>query len=765
MDFCHLISDTSQVKKYKKYIENPLYSKPTLVEAIELSKKLNIAMHPEYIFYFNEISPQKAIDLFEELQFVEFKSSDEEKSDNSNTLITLKTNLKREFEILGVEHTLIDIENSVGKHIIKFNVESFLAFISNCGCIEWVNEKDTSNYFTSKNKEKYNLHFSKLSELCRDNLNKELLEIINQHSSIEIRDKAGTYIGARMGRPEKAKHRKLDGRPQGLFMIGNGKQVQIERRFGEDEMSSDIIQNRMRNIIEAYEGGSAYSEFRLFECTKCGEECVYKKCIYCGGETKPQFFNRYTGERTNEENELAVQYKRMTLDLKLYVDQVRRTLQLNQLPKLVKGIRGTANEHKTIEILEKAFLREKYDLYVNKDGTIRYDMIEMGITHFKPKEIGTSIKKLKELGYSHDYKGEKITNQEQIIEIFPQDVILPDCDEGGEEKASDIMVQTGQFIDELLQKVYLQEVFYNFKTKEDTIGHIIIGLAPHTSAGITGRILGYSKTQGCFSHPVWHAAQRRNLDGDENGIMLLLDGLLNGSREFLPNRRGSKTMDVSLVLTSHLYLDQIDDEVHGMDIVPYYPLSFYRACKEYAPPKSVKIEHVENRIGKKTKDEEYLGYQFTHDTSDMNDTIMCSSYKTLPSMAEKLAGQLELGRKIRAVNENKVGELVIDKHFMKDIKGNLRKFGMQSFRCTSCNTIFRRPPLNGRCSNCYSNSINFTIHEGSIKKYLQPSFDIVNQFNIDPYIVETLELVNLRMEGVFGKELEKQKGLGDYFGK
>ena len=46
----------------------------------------------------------------------------------------------------------------------------------------------------------------------------------------------------------------------------------------------------------------------------------------------------------------------------------------------------------------------------------------------------------------------------------------------------------------------------------------------------------------------------------EGGDVLLVDGLINFSREFLPDRRGSRTMDVSLVLTSHLYLDQIDDE-------------------------------------------------------------------------------------------------------------------------------------------------------------------------------------------------------------
>lgn len=761
MDLRELVSkdikeSDNYLDNYDFLLSNILYNKPSLRDSIKLSKELILPLHPEFIFYFSELSPQRGIDVFKDLQTLTFNKE--------FNMFTIQSTSKREFEILGLEHKWIEKINGVDT--IGFSIDNFITFLSNCNSFEWmsVDEKSISSLDLIN---KYKIHFSNLEKLCRDNLQSSLLEIINMYSSIEIKDKGGSYIGARMGRPEKAKLRKLDGRPQGLFMIGDGKTVQIERRFGDDENSSDIIQNRMRNIIEAYEGGGVESQFRLFECTKCGEECIYRTCIYCGGETKSQFFNRYTGAKVSEDDDLAVEYKKMNLELKPYVDKVRERLKLTQLPKLVKGIKGTANEHKTIEVLDKAFLREKYDLYVNKDGTIRYDMIEMGLTHFKSKEIGTCIEKLKELGYTHDYRGNELTNEDQIIEIFPQDVILPDCSESGDEKASEVMIKTGQFIDELLEKVYLQEPFYNFKTKEDTIGHLLIGLAPHTSAGIIGRIIGYSKTQGCFSHPVWHAAQRRNLDGDENGVLLLLDGLLNGSREFLPNRRGSKTMDVSLVLTSHLYLDQIDDEVHGMDIVPYYPLDFYRACKEYAPPKSVKIEKVEHRIGVGTQnlDDEYLGYKFTHDNFDLNDTILCSSYKTLPSMAEKLAGQLEIGRKVRAVDEHKVGELVIDKHFMKDIKGNLRKFGMQSFRCTSCNTIFRRPPLNGRCTNCYSTSINFTIHEGSIKKYLQPSFEIAKNYNIDPYLVESLELVNLRMEGVFGKELEKQKNLNGFFGK
>ena len=41
--------------------------------------------------------------------------------------------------------------------------------------------------------------------------------------------------------------------------------------------------------------------------------------------------------------------------------------------------------------------------------------------------------------------------------------------------------------------------------------------------------------------------------------------------------------------------------------------------------------------------------------------------------------------------------------------------------------------------------------------------EIIKEFNVDPYITETIELTNLRVEGVFGKELEQQKSLNNYF--
>ncbi|HII88644.1 TPA: hypothetical protein HA253_03550, partial [Candidatus Woesearchaeota archaeon] len=57
---------------------------------------------------------------------------------------------------------------------------------------------------------------------------------------------------------------------------------------------------------------------------------------------------------------------------------------LTSYPDLIKGVRGTSNKDHIPENLVKGILRAKHDIYVNKDGTTRYDMSEIPITHFKP---------------------------------------------------------------------------------------------------------------------------------------------------------------------------------------------------------------------------------------------------------------------------------------------------------------------------------------------------------------------------------------------
>ena len=59
--------------------------------------------------------------------------------------------------------------------------------------------------------------------------------------------------------------------------------------------------------------------------------------------------------------------------------------------------------------------------------------------------------------------------------------------------------------------------------------------------------------------------------------------------------------------------------------------------------------------------------------------------------------------------------------------------------------------------------IIFTISHGSIIKYLQPSLDLAEKFNIPNYLKETLDLTKMRVESVFGKVDEKQEGLSKFF--
>lgn len=384
-------------------------------------------------------------------------------------------------------------------------------------------------------------------------------------------------------------------------------------------------------------------------------------------------------------------------------------------------------------------------------------MTQLPITHFTPKEIGTALEELKKLGYDKDMHGVELTNENQVLELMPQDVILPKCEDAPEDGADKVLYNLSLFIDELLVLLYDQEKFYNLRSEKDLIGNLIVALAPHTSAGIVGRIIGFSKTQGFYAHPLFHAATRRDCDGDELSITLLMDALLNFSKEFLPNSRGA-TQDAPLVLTSVLVPTEVDDMIFDLDVAQRYPVEFYEATQKYELPWNVKIERMANILGGEHR---YL--RFTHPLENINMGVKCSSYKTIPSMEDKLKGQMELADKIRAVDAADVAKLVIEKHLLRDIKGNLRKFSMQEFRCSKCTEKYRRPPLAGKCLACGSRLI-FTVSEGSIIKYLEPAISLSEKYNLPPYLKQVLLLTKDRVEGLFGKEKDKQEGLGRWFG-
>ncbi len=121
-------------------------------------------------------------------------------------------------------------------------------------------------------------------------------------------------------------------------------------------------------------------------------------------------------------------------------------------------------------------------------------MIDVPVTHFRPREIRTSWQALVELGYSHDIDGQALTNDEQMLELFPQDLIPSTL-------AIDHLQSTCDFVDDELVRLYDMEPFYQIQTGEDLVGHLAIGLAPHTSGGVLCRIIGWTDASAGYATP------------------------------------------------------------------------------------------------------------------------------------------------------------------------------------------------------------------------------------------------------------------------
>ncbi|MBW2976059.1 DNA polymerase II large subunit [Candidatus Woesearchaeota archaeon] len=697
----------------EKLFREPITTKISAKTAFSLSRKLNVPLHPAYTYHWKLLSSE---DFFSLLSYLKEPKVTLKNDEVVKIVVKHCDNLCMFLDKIGLPHLVVNKE--------------FIVI------------EDDDAYTLS---ELFNLRNSrKTSAVALDSEDASLdgLSLVNKISDVAVRDKSGIFVGARMGRPEKAKMRKLTGSPHVLFPIGEEG-------------------GRLRSFQSALESNKITAEFPLFYCEKCDKKTIFSVCEDCGRKTKRKYYCEKCGLINEPEcrHGPAKTYLNQAIPIKEQFDNYLKKLGTKTYPDLIKGVRGTSNKDHIPEHFAKGIFRAKYDLCVNKEGTIRYDMTQLPLTHFKPQEINTSVEKLVKLGYKKDIFGEDLRNDEQLLELMPQDLILPACNESLEAGADKILLKSTFFIDELLKEFYKLDKFYNAQSEKDLPGMLVAVLAPHTSAAVVGRVIGFSRTQGFFASPVFHAATRRDCDGDEASVMLLMDALLNFSKQYLPDKRGS-TQDAPLVLTSRLIPSEVDDMAFDLDVGWKYPLEFYEACMNFKQPREVEIEQFGRRL---EKEEQYYNLGFTHSVSGINAGVLCSAYKTIPSMEEKLKGQMELADKIRAVDESDVARLVIEKHLIRDIRGNLRKFSMQQFRCSTCNEKYRRPPLVGKCINC-GGKIIFTISEGSIIKYLEPAISLAEKYNLPSYLKQNLELTKRSVESLFGKEKEKQEGLGRWFG-
>lgn len=213
-------------------------------------------------------------------------------------------------------------------------------------------------------------------------------------------------------------------------------------------------------------------------------------------------------------------------------------------------------------------------------------------------------------------------------------------------------------------------------------------------------------------------------------------------------------MDAPLVLTVQLNPEEVDKEAMNVDTLWDYPLEFYSAADQGKSPSE--IEELMMTMGIRLKQTgTIMGSGFSTRTGNINSGVLVCSYKSIVSMEEKIERQLSLARKIRAVDEDDVATRVLNSHFLPDMYGNFRGFFSQEFRCTKCNTKYRRVPLSGKCFRCGNKSISLTIHKGSIVKYMDETIKISKEFNLPWYLDMRIENIVRTIRGTFNFDEEE----------
>ncbi|MDP1553719.1 MAG: DNA polymerase II large subunit [Methanobacteriaceae archaeon] len=635
-------------------------------EAFKISEEYDVPLHPDYTYFYHDVSIQ---DLNQLRKWIWTKIEKYVEGDELKLELTPE---KRILEVLGVPHTIINSQVIIG-------ADEALTLIKT---MEKSLEKDAEN----------------------------TLNALNEISSVKIMPKSPTYIGTRVGRPEKSKERKMKPAPHALFPIGN---------YGGSR----------RNIVEAAKKGQIMVELARSKCTECQISSFQSICPHCGSPT------------------VLAQPGKKKINLSGLLKKASDNVGVRKIDE-IKGVIGMISEDKFPEPLEKGILRAKNEVFTFKDATIRHDSTDLPLTHFTPKEVGVDVAKLLEMGYKNDCYDNPLENEDQIIEIKVQDVVIS-------ENCAQYLLGVAGFIDDLLENFYGMERFYKVRQKKDLIGHLLVGLAPHTSAGVLGRLIGFTKASACYAHPYFHSAKRRNCDSDEDSIMLLMDALLNFSKSYLPSTRGGR-MDAPLVLSSRIDPEEIDDESHNIDAMESFPLEFFEKTRVHARPSDVLnlVNNVKNRLGTPGQ---YEGIMFSHNTSSIHAGPKVCLYKTLPSMKEKVESQIQIAEKIRAVDQRGVVEGVLTSHFLPDMMGNIRAFSKQKVRCTKCNSKYRRIPLTGECK-CGSNLI-LSVSKGSVVKYLEISRELANRYPVDPYLAQRLEILEFGINSLFESDKSKQSSL------
>ena len=477
-------------KEFESFLDNPYVVKEE--DAVKLSDSFGVPLHPRYLYFYTQLNQEDIIYIRNALQKAERKYSDGIEFD-----AVLDYDEKLDFLFTKIVMPM-KVENE--KIIIKHGLSLFKTF----GVFDL--EKEVP-------------------------VGLEPLDLLCYLSGLKIRDKAGSFIGARMGRPEAATERKMTGSPQVLFPIGkmggNTRSINKAVDFKSQE-SKGLFDSKAASTVE----------IAFYKCPRCKKEIVYPYCWECKERTVRQYYCSSCNKSYDERKEKCTcggkiyHSKRSSLSFaNIFRDAVKRLGV--EAPAMIKGVEGLVSIDKVAEPLEKGILRAKNGVYVFKDGVCRTDLLDFNLSHFKPVELKMTVEKARALGYELDIYGNELKDENQMLRLFPQDVILNTT-------VGDYLVKVATFVDDLLEKFYKKPKFYNAKVRDDLIGHYILALAPHIVAGIVGRVIGYSESRVMFSHPYFNTAKRRNcltfdtpivLSNNKNICLMEIGALDDGSHK------------------------------------------------------------------------------------------------------------------------------------------------------------------------------------------------------------------------------------------
>ncbi len=189
------------------------------------------------------------------------------------------------------------------------------------------------------------------------------LEYVSRLAGVTMRARGPSRVGGRVGRPEKAYQRVMEPNVHALFPVGAA--------GGPTRSVPEAARRSLKDGVRV--------DLGVRVCPACGRTSVWTRCA-CGAHTEPD------GRTISEVLPVA----------RIWSEALNR-LHLAHAP-VVKGVKGLTSPGKVPEPIEKGILRASHQISVYQDGTARFDLTDLPLTHFRPNEIGTPPETLRRLG-------------------------------------------------------------------------------------------------------------------------------------------------------------------------------------------------------------------------------------------------------------------------------------------------------------------------------------------------------------------------------